>query len=136
MRFRKFLEITAGYFEPEGTKPTGSGRQQEMPGVRMVLGQSDIQGVIRSKEVEGDTVTLSVEDPNGNSAEVNIPYDKFVSKDTEPPKEGDIIHVVFDQDGSLSDYKLVQAKPDVFVRTWGHKSPTSGSVGPTDQYGH
>jgi len=127
MRFRKFLERTAGYFEPEDTKPTGSGRQQEMPGVRMVVGQEDIRGSVIDKSIEGEEVFITIQDDNGNEADTKMSYRFWEKKGA--PQIGAMVHAVWDKDGKLQDLKVYHdapTKPEADPTTF-QQSPQSGS---------
>ena len=104
MRFRKFIEDTAGYYDDkEDTRPTGSGRQQEMPGTSMVMGQKDVEAKVTGVEEKDDVIILTLD--SDDVSHVSISRQRY-EKD-EAPKEGNIVKFVFDQDGSLTDYQII-----------------------------
>ena len=137
MRFRKFLEdqvggvledqVGGGGTRPEDTRPTGSGRQQEMPGVQMSLGEEDIQGEVIDRSIQDDFVTITIQDGNGNEVNLKMSYRFWKKKGA--PQIGARVHAVWAKDGGLQDLKVYhdaptkpEADPTIF-----QQSPQSGS---------
>jgi len=135
MRFKKFFyeaEQLPGAFITDDPRPTGSGRQQEMPGSHLVMGDEHADGKIIAKEVKGkkddERVILTISDVNADEIDLWMPYTDWSAKGEEAPKVGDTVGVDFRSDKSIKNIKPYFSDNDVSVSPVGTQSPTGSST--------
>lgn len=112
MKFKEFIkreDTTAGWFDDkEDTRPTFTTRQQELPGLTMHLGQSEINGKLLDKFSKGDHIVFKIKS-NGEIKPVSVDAETHQKQKAKgiTPEINDKLRVIVNRDGSVQDYQVV-----------------------------
>ena len=114
MKFKIFLERDGYFDDKEDTRPHGMGRQQDMPGARIVPGTSTVKGKITNVEMGRNYVKLTlmsddadVDEEDKSVTTVAIPLRRYTNERDQAPNKGDVIQAELNRDGTLVSYDVI-----------------------------